>query len=507
MADVTGKIMQNASDYEKRAETFKQERLAPAMEKADAASENLEPNLPRGDYTPTAAPQKGEEISDNPLKLFTNAGAALGTLLSFKSRRPLVASMEALAAAGQAINKKDYDDYAKQMQIWKDQNKLALDTAKQQSTIWKNDFSMRKGNADVLQANVRALVSAGMLDAKQAEIAGKTWESLQKHFDSVSSTAAKMHAASLAHEDAQTGRMITLAQKDSRVAQLLATYPQLMEPGRIHEREAAIASVLSDSVKGAGGVAAWDAMDKLDPSKQPGAREWMSQITGGKAVLPEAEKKVLTANLGFIREADSIAELVASRPELAGVAAGILSATQKYTTALSPTATSEEIAAASDKASAFGLADYMKNHPSAGPLPEDARVLTKRLQVLGIQQAGTTGRINQWLEKQSQQQVNPDIGAMGLIKVMETLTNDAKKLVGPLKPENMRDEVRFNEHLASTLGPDSLMQMYRDIREWQKDAPSEIPINEYKRVWLNKQAELRQQALGRIKGASSNAGQ
>ena len=410
MADITTMLAKQTDEYNK----FKAEKLAPAQAKAQDAAENILPDLPLGKFEPLPAPKAPEEISDNPMKLFASTGAALGTLLSFKARRPLVASMEALAAAGQAINKKDYDDYAKQMTIWKDQNKLALEQAQQQTKAFDAAFKANKGNYDAFKGQEAALVAAGVLDQRQFGTVLKGMNDVQTHSDRMASLMQR-------HEDASRGleqRQASLVQrymKDPLMAEAIAANPEVLK------NPFALTALAAKTISDVSGRFGAEGMNTYRTEQTPEQQKKVLDSFARLKPSPDAVKEV-SNNIRFRRDGSELLENVASDPEATGLMATIQQKIQPITAQLFTNAGTPEAKAAAiekyNQLSDQALSQYVKDHPEKQDLGTRVAKMSKMLSRVSLEDAASIGRPTVFLERLTGSWYDPKQGADALIAIM-----------------------------------------------------------------------------------------
>lgn len=102
---------------------------AGAMRRGVAKRREITSRMPEAPRAPTefsAIPEAPQQTLGNPMNVFQTFAPALAVLASFKSRRPLVTSMNALGAAMEGYKEGDKAKYERNRQIWSDNLDVAL---------------------------------------------------------------------------------------------------------------------------------------------------------------------------------------------------------------------------------------------------------------------------------------------------------------------------------------------------------------------------------------------
>lgn len=107
---------------------------AGAIRRGIAKQREIASRMPEAPKAPTdfvAPPSAPNRPVGDPFNVFKTYAPALAILASFKARRPLVSSMNALASAMEGYQKGDLDVYNRERQIWQDNLDTALEQNKQ----------------------------------------------------------------------------------------------------------------------------------------------------------------------------------------------------------------------------------------------------------------------------------------------------------------------------------------------------------------------------------------
>jgi hypothetical protein len=120
------------------------------------------PETPRAPTEFREMPKPTERPVGDPMNVFKTFAPALAVLASFKARRPLVSSMNALASAMEGYQKGDMDVYNRESQIWDDNFKTALQENK--SMIDRYDLIVDQYGNDMARMEVELKLAAKEMD-------------------------------------------------------------------------------------------------------------------------------------------------------------------------------------------------------------------------------------------------------------------------------------------------------------------------------------------------------